>query len=87
LNHEKATKEPKGKYPSLSWKKNLLIPMSKFLKCAQGADSAAAKVCNFWHLKSSPICLKLNSHQFAFLMTKNGPLQAEISKFWVPASF
>ena len=61
--------------------------MSNFWKCAQGADSAATEVCHFWHLKSSPIYLKFNSQQFAFLMTKNGPLQAEISKFWVSASF
>ena len=43
-----------------------IIPTSIFWKCAQGADSAAAEVCHFWHLKSSPISLKLNSHQFAF---------------------
>ena len=57
--------------------------MSNFWTYAQGANSAAAEVCHFWHLKSSQISLKLNSHQLVFLMTKKGPLQAEISKFWV----
>ena len=32
--------------------------------------------------------LKLNAHEFVyFLMTKCGPLQADLSKYWVSARF
>ena len=58
--------------------KKLLIPMSTFWKCAQGALCARAQICHLLHLKTSPITLKLISHQFAILMTQNGPLQAKI---------
>ena len=77
----KRNQRTQGKIPTSKLEQNFLIATSNIWKCAQGADLAAAEVCHFWHLKSSPISLKLNYHQFAFLMTKNGPLQAEIRKF------
>ena len=79
FNHEKTTEELRIPKPKLE--EILLIPMSNLWKCAQGADSAATEVCHFWHLKTRPITQKLISHQFVFLLTQNGPLQAEISKY------
>ena len=58
-------------------RKNLLIPKSNFWKCGQGADLAAVKV---WHLKTSPITLKLFAINLLFLMTQNGPTQSLCKK-------
>ena len=57
--------------------KKLLIPTSNFWKCAQGAACARAQICHFWHLKTSPITLKLISHQFAFF---NDPKRTTTSR-------
>ena len=54
-----------------------------FENLLQGAGAESAKICHFWPFLPIPICLKLNPYQFIFLMTKNGTLQVEISKFWV----
>ena len=40
--------------------------MSNIFKCAQGAASARAEICHFWHLNSSPITLKLITYNFFF---------------------
>ena len=56
-------------------RKKLMIPKSNFFM----------GLIRRPHLKTSPITLKLISHQFDFLMTQNGPLQAK--KYWVSKHF